>query len=129
MIEIPLIEVGGLTNWFIGFMVVCAAAFIITLILTYIYDSDSTAVNVVSGLGVLLLIATIVVGMVETSDMKSARTEDIETALDARIISGGVVSNGMLLVENSAGEISRWSLIKDPDAGVILLQPINRGDV
>lgn len=101
----------------------------IFLIASYISGSFVTlALFLVSVIGmVLVLIGAVVSGINDTSNLKEARVEAIESALDGRIISGEVVDDGILLVETAEG-IQRISFNVEDDADLILLTPLSVGN-
>lgn len=115
----------GLAVWFI--VIACIAA--ISLIVGYASESFVVlATFAISSIATILLtIGVVVSGISDTSNLKEARTEAIESALDGRIISGEVVDDGILLVETAEG-IQRISFNVEDDADLILLTPLSVGD-
>lgn len=129
-ITIPDVSVAtSLTDVLAVWFIVFACIAIISLIVGYASDSFVVLATfaITSFVTILLTIGVVVSGISDTSNLKEARTESIESALDGRIISGGVVKDGILLVENAEG-IQRISFNVEDDADLILLTPLSVGD-
>lgn len=129
-ITVPDVSVAtSLTDGLLVGIVVFAVLAVICFLLGCASESSVViAVFVLLAIGtVLSLIGGVISGVNDTSNLKEARTEAIESALDGRIISGSVVDDGILLVENDEG-IQRISFNVEDDADLILLTPLSVGN-